>query len=89
MSLPKRVLRILTHINIGATLGIAAWLVWSSAAVAFAPSLKNTEGANQQPIQFRPISEPPCNCSRSQPRLQVSADDVHFAHISESAEVKR
>lgn len=30
----ERVMRVMTHLNIGASLGIAAWMVWASVQVA-------------------------------------------------------
>lgn len=30
----ERVMRVMTHVNIGATLALAAWVIWSRLAVA-------------------------------------------------------
>ncbi len=71
MSLGPRVLRILTHINIGATLGIAACLIWSSIAVAFSPIAKNAAKSLQaQPVSSQKATQP-CECSRHSHRVQA------------------
>jgi hypothetical protein len=34
----ERVMRVMTHVNIGATLGMAAWILWSGMEIVGMPS---------------------------------------------------
>ena len=38
MKIIERVMRVMTHVNIGATLGMAAWILWSGVEIVALPS---------------------------------------------------
>ena len=38
MKIIERVMRVMTHVNIGATLGMAAWILWSGMEIVSMPS---------------------------------------------------
>lgn len=61
MSLIQRVMRVMTHVNIGATLGLVAWLAWASLEVASgARPIPRHPPVDHSPAGSRPVSLPCC-----------------------------
>ncbi len=59
MTFIERALRVMTRINIGASLGVAAWLMFASADL-----LAAHPAAGKQPDQFvQPVGHSECGCS--------------------------
>ena len=60
----ERVLRVMTHVNIGATLGMAAWLLWSGHLVVSGqwkmPTDRKTATQVQTPAWRQPVELPCC-----------------------------
>lgn len=81
----ERVMRVMTHVNIGATLGTAAWIVWSGLQVV----------GGEWPVTPRPTapatSATEISCcfvpaDRGQPALQVrTGSPERIARIEDGA----
>lgn len=57
MSFTHRVMRVMTHVNIGATLGLIAWLAWASLEVASgARPMPRHPSADRSPAGSLPVS---------------------------------
>ena len=62
----ERVMRVMTHVNIGAALGMVAWLAWSGAQVVtgqIAPA-RLAPPASVSPVDVAPVVAPVCRCER-------------------------
>lgn len=53
----ERVLRVMTHVNIGATLGMAAWILWSGLQIVGLPSA--TPPPSHRPAAHAPADHSP------------------------------
>ena len=71
MSYVERALRVLMHLNIGATLGLAAWLLWSSWSVAL-QSAPRTGSA----VHRTGSADAACQCLVRQPVPSTQQRDV-------------
>ncbi|WP_285412643.1 hypothetical protein [Variovorax sp. efr-133-TYG-130] len=81
MSNVERALRALMHLNIGATLGLAAWLLWASWSVAL-ESAPRTDSA----VQRTGPADAACQCLVLQPVLTTQQREVeHVAQAGRSA----
>lgn len=81
MSYVERALRALMHLNIGATLGLAAWLLWASWSVALG-SAPRTDSA----VHRTGSADAACQCLVLQPVLTTQQRDVErVARIGPSA----
>lgn len=59
----ERVMQVMAHVNVGATLGMAAWLLWSGHLVASGQwkiPEANTASTPAQTSEWRPPVELPC-----------------------------
>lgn len=57
MSFIQRVMRVVTHVNIGATLGLVAWLAWASLQVASgAQPIPRHPPVNRVPTGHQPVN---------------------------------
>ncbi|RVT51426.1 hypothetical protein [Rubrivivax albus] len=62
----ERVMRVMTHVNIGAALGLVVWLAWSGAQVVtgqIAPA-RLAPPASVSPVDMAPVVAPVCRCER-------------------------
>lgn len=68
----ERVMRVMTHVNIGAALGMVAWLAWSGAQVVSGQIVPPRATAPEAPAAVAPGTKPAsaldCRCA---PRWQV------------------
>jgi len=70
----ERVMRVMTHINIGATLGTAVWLLWSGLQVVsgqWTPALRGP--AQTPPGLHRSVAPSCCFVPADGPSLQAHA----------------
>jgi hypothetical protein len=62
----ERVMRIMTHVNIGAALGMVAWLAWSGAQVVTGQIAPARAAAPEPPAAVAPEATPAtdrdCRC---------------------------
>ena len=71
----ERVMRVMTHINVGATLGTAAWLLWSGSQVVSGPWTRAPRGpAPTAPGLHRTVAPSCCLVPAAGPSLQARAD---------------
>ena len=71
MSYVERALRALMHLNIGVTLGLAAWLIWDSWSVALESLPRAGDAAHRTGS-----AEVACQCLVLQPVLTTQQRDV-------------
>ena len=71
MSYVERALRALMHLNIGATLGLAAWLLWASWSVALESAPRAGSAAHRTGS-----ADAACQCLVLQPVLTTQQRDV-------------
>lgn len=68
----ERVMRVMTHVNIGAAIGMLAWLAWSGVQVVTGQIVPAGTAARQPPAQAVPGAQPAsggdCRCA---PRWQA------------------
>ncbi len=89
MSFIQRVMRVMTHVNIGATLGLVAWLAWASLEVASgARPIPRHPPVDRSPAGSRPVSLPCCFVpgTPAGPAL-LEAHEAQVRHIA-AAEVR-
>lgn len=64
MNTIERVMRVMTHVNIGAALGMVAWVAWSGMLVVggewMVPPSRVPVPAEEPRLQSRPTGEPCC-----------------------------
>lgn len=71
----ERVMRVMTHINIGATLGTAVWLLWSGSQVVSGQWTRAPRGsAPTPPGLHRSVVPSCCFVPAAGPSLQALAD---------------
>lgn len=86
MNFIERVMRVMTHINIGAALGLAAWVLWSGLQVVtgqISPGYRAAEvralmqtAHALQPAQLHPMqvgAAAPSPCHQAPPSLRQAA----------------
>lgn len=67
MRIIERVMRVMTHVNIGATIGTAAWILWSGAQVVIgAPGTSTGSLSARYGVKAMPVSG--CACDAAAPR---------------------
>ncbi len=68
----ERVMRVMTHVNIGAAIGMVAWLAWSGVQVVSGQIVPPRAAAPEPPAAVAPGAKPAqgldCRCA---PRWQV------------------
>ncbi|HTP72482.1 MAG TPA: hypothetical protein VML58_09710 [Burkholderiaceae bacterium] len=67
----QRVMRVMTHVNLGATLGLVAWLLWSGYAIASDPL---QDPASTSPAK-RLLLQPAAACACRSGRAPVPGDE--------------
>ncbi len=89
MNLIQRVVRVMTHVNIGATLGLVAWLAWASLeVVGGARPIPRHPSVDRIPAGSQAVSLPCCFVpgTPTEPAL-LEAHEAQVRHIA-AAEVR-
>jgi len=62
----ERVMRVMTHVNVGAALGMLAWLAWSGTQLVTGQIKPErwTPPASVAPVDTAPVAAPTCHCER-------------------------